>query len=64
MLHQLGDPEEGMLAAALAYLEDGTCANPPEPASPLSGELGLRPPDAVGRVILPNPIEREDIDAW
>ena len=40
LFHQLGDEEEGMLAAAIAYLEDGTCQS--EPEAPLPGP-GARP---------------------
>jgi carboxyl-terminal processing protease len=65
IFHQLGDPQEGMLAAALAYANDGTCASPPEmpyPAAPLG--IAAPWPDAVGEELLPFADEREDIDAW
>jgi carboxyl-terminal processing protease len=67
LFHQIGDPEEGMLAAALAYAIDGTCASPPpDPEMPDAGGLGVsvKWPDAVGEVVLPFAEEREDIDAW
>lgn len=66
LYHQLGDPEEGMLAAALAYANDGTCASPPEPMPYPGAPLGIasRWPDAVGEELLPRADEREDIDAW
>lgn len=65
LFHQLGDPEEGMLAAALAYANDGTCASPPEmpyPGAPLG--VAAPWPDAVGEELLPRAHEREDIDSW
>ena len=61
MFHFLGDPEEGMLAAALGYLEADGCAQPaPAPGS----VLGLAPFEAVGERTLPNAEERYDIDSW
>jgi hypothetical protein len=65
LFHQLGDPQEGMLAAALAYANDGTCASPPEMPYP-SAPLGIAAPwpDAVGERLLPNAYERDDIDSW
>jgi carboxyl-terminal processing protease len=64
IFHQLGDPEEGMLAAALAYAIDGTCASPPEMPYPAPLGVAAPWPDAVGEELLPNADEREDIDAW
>jgi carboxyl-terminal processing protease len=68
LFHQLGDPQEGMLGAALAYLNDGTCASPPPPEEmPYPGApFGIEAPwpDAVGERVLPNAEERDDIDAW
>jgi carboxyl-terminal processing protease len=67
LFHQIGDPAEGMLAAALAHLSDGTCASPPEEEMPYPGpSLGISAgwPDAVGEEVLPFAEEREDIDAW
>jgi carboxyl-terminal processing protease len=65
LFHQLGDPQEGMLAAALAYATDGTCASPPEMPYP-SAPLGIDAPrpDAVGETLLPFAYERADIDSW
>jgi carboxyl-terminal processing protease len=65
LFHHLGDPEEGMLKAALAYANDGTCASPPEmpyPGAPLG--VAAPWPDAVGEELLPRAHEREDIDSW
>jgi carboxyl-terminal processing protease len=62
LFHQLGDPDEGMLAAALAYLQDGSCA-----AEPLPGPdtpYGLGRADSVGERLLPNVEARDDIDSW
>jgi carboxyl-terminal processing protease len=66
LFHQIGDPEEGMLAAALAYAIDGTCASPPPEEMPDVGELGIAAkwPDAVGERVLPFEDERDEIDAW
>jgi hypothetical protein len=46
VFHELGDPEEGMLAAALAYLEAGSCASAPMPA-PLAPQRLAPQPDPV-----------------
>lgn len=71
LFHQLGDPQEGMLAAALDLLETGACAAAPEPESmpsPLTSSgapLRVRSRvDAVGEPLLPFAEEREDIDSW
>ena len=64
LFHQLGDPEEGMLGAALAYAMEGTCASPPPEEMGFEGELGVKWPDSVGKTVLPRAAEREDIDAW
>jgi carboxyl-terminal processing protease len=66
VFHQLGDPQEGMLAAAIAYATDGTCASPPPEEMPDAGALGISAewPDAVGERVLPNADERDEIDAW
>ena len=65
LFHQLGDPQEGMLAAAMAYLESGSCPAMPAPAAPLGLGLGLGSRvDAVGKVLLPNAEQRADIDSW
>lgn len=66
VFHQLGDPEEGMLAAALAYATDGTCLSPPPEEMPLPGQLGVATkwPDSVGERILPSEWERDEIDSW
>jgi carboxyl-terminal processing protease len=64
LFHQLGDESEGMLAAALAYIGDGTCeAEPtmPNPPAPLTIQ---RPVDAVGERVLPNEDWRDEIDSW
>lgn len=61
LFHQLGDPQEGMLAAALALLNNSACAAMPAPAAP----LGLAGPvDAVGERLLPNADWRDEIDSW
>lgn len=57
--HQFGDPQEGMIAAALAAI-DGSCAPAPLADAPLK----LAPRDAVGERVLPNADRREDIDSW
>ncbi|PRQ04200.1 putative CtpA-like serine protease [Enhygromyxa salina] len=62
LFHQLGDPEEGMLAAALAYLDSGACDIQPMPAPGLPPRLTQL--DSVGETLLPNALEREDIDSW
>jgi carboxyl-terminal processing protease len=63
LLHQFGDPQEGMLAAALGYAESGACE--PMPTMPAPGTLlGVRRVDAVGERLLPNAEERDDIDSW
>ncbi len=60
LFHQLGDPSESMLAAALEHLGTGTCAQPlPPPDARGGGRV-----DSIGEVILPNPQERYDIDSW
>ena len=60
LFHQLGDPNEGMLAAGLAALA-GSCAELPAPAAP----LGLRAKvDAVGERVLPDADLRDEIDSW
>ncbi|MFO7564688.1 MAG: S41 family peptidase [Enhygromyxa sp.] len=60
LFHQLGDPQEGMLAAALAYLDDGACATAASEAP-----LGLAGPlDAVGERVLPDADWRDEIDSW
>lgn len=61
LFHQLGDPEEGMLAAALDYL-DGSCDEQPQPAPGIPPKL--MQVDSVGETLLPNPVERMDIDSW
>lgn len=64
LFHQLGDPQEGMLAAALAHLDTGACAPMPAPPAPpdsLSKHVRI---DAVGEALLPNAEERFDIDSW
>jgi carboxyl-terminal processing protease len=61
LFHQLGDTQESMLAAAMAYFETGACAPMPAPSAPLGiGE----PVDAVGETVLPNPETRDEIDSW
>ncbi|WP_106087368.1 S41 family peptidase [Enhygromyxa salina] len=63
LFHQLGDPQEGMLAAALNYLDDNAnCAAQPQPAPGLPPKLMQL--DSVGETLLPNPIERFDVDSW
>jgi carboxyl-terminal processing protease len=64
LFHQLGDTEEGMLAAAIAFLGDGTCEPMPSmPAPP--APLGIQKPvDAVGERVLPNEEWRDEIDSW
>lgn len=61
VFHELGDPQEGMLAAALAYLADGSCESQPMPApgAPLS-----RAPRASGGGELLVPHGHEDIGYW
>ncbi len=61
LLHQLGDPDEAMLAAGLAYLDGGACTPMPAPSAPLG--IGTRP-DAVGETLLPDAEFREEIDSW
>jgi carboxyl-terminal processing protease len=61
LFHQLGDPQEAMLAAALSHLDNGACAAMPAPAA----ALGLAGPiDAVGARVLPNADWRDEIDSW
>ncbi|NJK31290.1 MAG: hypothetical protein HC927_02115 [Deltaproteobacteria bacterium] len=57
VLHQLGDPDEEMLATALDFLGTGSCAQPLPPTRAARV-------DSIGEVVLPNPIERYDIDSW
>lgn len=61
LFHQLGDPQEGMLAAALAYLETGACTPMPTPAAPLGIDQRV---DSVGERLLPDAERRDDIDSW
>lgn len=61
VFHFLGDPEEGMLAAALGFIENDACA---QPAPPSNSVLGLAPFEAVGERTLPNPEARYDVDSW
>ncbi|KIG16994.1 Carboxyl-terminal protease [Enhygromyxa salina] len=63
LFHQLGDPKEGMLAAALGFLDDsGSCDPQPQPAPGIPPKLMQF--DSVGETLLPNPVERMDIDSW
>ena len=64
LFHQLGDPQEGMLAAALSHLDNGVCASMPAPAAPLGLTAPVGPVDAVGERVLPNAEWRDDIDSW
>lgn len=59
LFHQLGDADEGMLAAGLAFIADGSC----EPL-PASGFVGGGRIDSVGARVLPNEDERDEIDSW
>jgi hypothetical protein len=61
LFHQLGDPQEGMLASALAYLDGGSCQAMPAPSAPLG--VGKRV-DAVGERLLPDADFRDEIDSW
>lgn len=61
--HQLGDPDEAMLAAALAYLGDGSCSLPAPAPAPGMGDA-TAPLQAVGERVLPNADARDDIDSW
>lgn len=61
LFHQLGDPDEAMLAAALAYLDTGACAAMPAPPAPLGIATRV---DAVGERLLPDADFRDDIDSW
>lgn len=61
LFHQLGDPQEGMLAAALAYLETGACEPMPAPAAPMGIARRI---DAVGERVLPDEDFRDEIDSW
>ncbi len=63
LLHQLGDPQEGMLASAMAYLDGGACESAPSeaPGAPLG--VGTRT-DAVGERVLPDAEFRDEIDSW
>ncbi len=63
VLHQLGDPEEDMLAAALGYLDAGGCMLPAPDSGP-SPDSSLAPFEAVGERLLPNPELRDQIDSW
>ncbi len=60
LLHDFGDPNEGMIAAALDVLGTGTCAAQPLPGAPLA-VTGDRP---AGERVLPNAEQRDDIDSW
>ena len=59
LFHQLGDANEGMLAAGLAYLAEGACEAPPEGEFVGGGRI-----DSIGERVLPDPIERDEIDSW
>lgn len=61
LFHQLGDPQEGMLAAALAYLDNGSCTAMPAAAAPLGIAKRV---DSVGERLLPNEQLRDEIDSW
>ena len=60
LFHPIGDPQEGMLAAALDYLETGACA---QPAPPPDARHGQRL-DSIGERVLPHEDLRDEIDAW
>lgn len=61
LFHQLGDPQEAMLGAALAYLDTGACAAMPAPPAPLGIQQRV---DSVGERLLPDADFRDDIDSW
>ena len=62
LFHQLGDPEEGMLAAGLAYLGAGDCAPQPLPPPGVPPRMVQR--DSVGAIVLPQADLRDEIDSW
>lgn len=60
IFNPLGDPEEGMLAAALHYFDNDACINPAAAAS-----LTLAPPAQRPRErMLPRAELRDEIDSW
>ena len=64
LFHQLGDTQEGMLAAAMAYIDTGSCAPMPANQAPFGVHDLAAPIDAVGETLLPNAYDRLDIDSW